>query len=136
MGRTSADRGQLTGFLAITSVGLVFMAGLAYDGGQYIRAYLEASDLAEAAARAGAQATGPDDLLAGVPVLDPSAAAARVDAFVAAAGHPGAATVAVSPDEISVTVTLDQSAHILPLGPKQISATATATPNRGVNDDS
>lgn len=131
-----ADHGQVTAFIAVVAVALIMVAGLAYDGGQYLRAYLEASDLAEAAARAGAQAAGPADLFGGDTSLDPAVAEANVDTFVAEAGHPGAATTSVSPDGVTVTVTLSQPAHILPLGTKSISATATAEPARGVTSDS
>lgn len=131
-----ADHGQATAFIAVVATALIMVAGLAYDGGQYLRAYLEASDLAEAAARAGAQATGADDLLGGDTSLDPAVAEANVNTFVAEAGHPGVATTSVSLDSVTVTVTLSQPAHILPLGTKSISATATAEPARGVTSDS
>jgi Flp pilus assembly protein TadG len=126
------DRGQTTAFIAVVATALIMVAGLAYDGGQYLRAYLEASDLAEAAARAGAQAAGPDHLFGGDATLDPATAKANVNTFVAEAGHPGTATTSVSPGSVTVTVTLSQTAHILPLGTKSISATATAAPVRGV----
>jgi hypothetical protein len=131
-----ADRGQATAFIAVVATALIMVAGLAYDGGQYLRAYLEASDLAEAAARAGAQAIGPDDLFGGDTSLDPAVAEANVNTFVAEAGHPGSATTSVSSGSVTVTVTLSQPAHILPLGTKSISATATAEPTRGVTADS
>ena len=131
---TGADQGQVTGFIAIVAVALITVAGMAYDGGQYLRAYLEASDLAEAAARAGAQATGPTDLLAGTTTIDPPAAEANVNQFMAAAGHPSAATASVSAGSVTVTVTLDQPSYILPLGTRSISATATAEPARGVTE--
>jgi Flp pilus assembly protein TadG len=127
-----ADQGQVTGFIAIVAVALIAVAGMAYDGGQYLRAYLEASDLAEAAARAGVQATGPTDLLAGTTTIDPVAAETNVNQFMASAGHPGAATTSVSPGNVTVTVTLDQPSYILPLGTRSISASATAEPARGV----
>jgi Flp pilus assembly protein TadG len=130
------DRGQATAFIAVVATALIMVAGLAYDGGQFLRAYLEASDLAEAAARAGAQATGVDDLFGGETSLDPALAEANVNTFVAETGHPGAATTSVDPDSVTVTITLSRPAHILPLGTKSISATATAQPARGVTSDS
>lgn len=130
------DRGQATAFIAVVATALIMVAGLAYDGGQFLRAYLEASDLAEAAARAGAQAAGVDDLFVGETSLDPALAEANVNTFVAEAGRPGAATTSVGPDSVTVTITLSQPAHILPLGTKSISATATAQPARGVTSDS
>ena len=121
-------------FGAIVAFALIFVAGLAYDGGQHIKTYVEANDLAESAARAGAQATDPSDLLAGRTALDPAAAQARVAEFMAAAGHSGTGHASVSRDRVTVTVTLTQAAHILPIGPRTISATASATPARGVEE--
>lgn len=128
----STDQGQVTGFIAIVAVALITVAGMAYDGGQYLRAYLEASDLAEAAARAGAQATGPTDLLAGNTTIDPVVAEANVNEFMASAGQPSAATTTVNAGSVTVTITLDQPSYILPLGTRSISASATAEPARGV----
>jgi hypothetical protein len=119
-------------FGAVVAAALVFVAGLAYDGGQYIKTYVEANNLAESAARAGAQATDPRDLLTGRPRVDPGTAQARVAEFLANAGHSGAGRASVSGSRVTVTVTLSQAAHILPVGPRSISATATANATRGV----
>ena len=126
------ERGVLSIFGAVAATALVFVAGLAYDGGQYIKTYVEANNLAESAARAGAQAADPSGLLTGRTAIDPAAARARVAEFLADAGHGGAARASVSGARVTVTVTLTQSAHILPLGPRNISATASATTARGV----
>jgi hypothetical protein len=128
------ERGIFSLFGAIAALALIFVAGLAYDGGQHIKTYVEANNLAESAARAGAQATDPSDLLAGRTEIDPAAAQARVAEFLAAAGHSGAGHATVSGDRVTVTVTLTQAAHILPVGPRTISATASATPARGVEE--
>ena len=134
--RRGDDWGQMTAFVAILATGLIAVAGMAYDGGQFLRTYTEASDLAESAARAGAQATRAESLLAGDTSIDPAAAQARVDELLAAAGHPGAGVVTVAGERVTVTVTLEQAAHILPLGPRHISATASAIPTRGVDTPS
>ncbi|HYZ99968.1 MAG TPA: pilus assembly protein TadG-related protein [Acidimicrobiales bacterium] len=126
------DQGVLSIFGAVVATALVFVAGVAYDGGQYIKTYLEANNLAESAARAGAQASDPSDLLTGRTGIDPAAAQARVAEFLANAGHGGAGRASVSGARVTVTVTLTQSAHILPLGPRAISAAASATAVRGV----
>ena len=120
-------------YTAALAAALVFVAGLAWDGSQLLRTYVQASDLAQSAARAGAHATEPDDLLAGDRQVDPAAAQAAVSQFLASAGHSGASRVSVSGSEVTVRVTLSQSAQILPLGSRQISATASATPTRGVD---
>jgi Flp pilus assembly protein TadG len=49
------EEGTISAFVAVLAVALVAVAGLAYDGGQIIRATADARDLAGAAARAGAQ---------------------------------------------------------------------------------
>jgi Putative Flp pilus-assembly TadE/G-like len=126
------ERGVLSIFGAIVATALVFVAGLAYDGGQYIKTYVEANNLAESAARAGAQAIDPSDLLTGRTDIDPAAAQTRVAEFLANAGHRSAGWARVSGSQVTVTVTLSQSAHILPLGPRKLSATASATAARGV----
>ena len=126
------ERGVLSIFGAVAATALVFVAGLAYDGGQYINTYVEANNLAESAARAGAQAADPSDLLTGRTAIDPAAAQARVAEFLANARHSGAGRATVSGARVTVTVTLTQSAHILPVGPRNISATASATTARGV----
>jgi Flp pilus assembly protein TadG len=129
------DRGVVTAYVAIVATGLIFVAGLVHDGGQMINTYLEASDLAGNAARAGAQATSSAELYrSGRVQLDADDAESRAQAFLARAGHPGAGTVRVDDNEVTVTVTLHQSARILPIGPRTLEATASATAVRGVEE--
>lgn len=123
---------MISAFVAIVAVALVMVGGLAWDGGQQIKTLMEASNLAESAARAGAQANAPGGLLVGDTAVDPAAAQARVNGFLADAGHPGAGSVSVSGNEVTVTVTLTRGFDVLPLSARQISATASATPTRGV----
>jgi hypothetical protein len=123
---------MITEFVAIVAVALVMVGGLAWDGGQQIKTLMEASNLAESAARAGAQANPPGGLLVGDTAIDPAAAQTRVNEFLAAAGHPGAGSVGVAGNEVTVTVTLTRGFDVLPLPARQISATASATPIRGV----
>jgi hypothetical protein len=131
--RRKDDRGVVTAYVAIVATGLIFVAGMVYDGGQIINTYLEASDLAGNAARAGAQATSAAELYrSGTVRLDPADAEERAAAFLSRAGHPGSGSVSVDGDEVTVTVTLEQTSHILPLGPRSMQATASATAVRGV----
>jgi hypothetical protein len=98
-----------------------------------INTYLEASDLAGNAARAAAQATSPAELYrTGDVRLDADEAQERAAAFLARAGHAGSGTVQVDGNEVTVTVTLEASALILPIGSKSLEATASATAVRGV----
>jgi Flp pilus assembly protein TadG len=127
------DRGMVTGFVAIIATGLIFVAGLVYDGGQMINTYLEASDLAGNAARAAAQATSPTELYrSGSIRLDPDDAQERAATFLAQAGHPGSGEVRVDGNIVTVTVTLPSSALILPIGSQTLQASASATAVRGV----
>jgi Flp pilus assembly protein TadG len=123
----------VTAYVAIIATGLIFVAGMVHDGGQIINTYLEASDLAGNAARAGAQAPNPDELYrSGTVRLDPDDAEERAASFLARAGHPGTGSVSVEGDQVTVTVTLQQTSRILPLGPRSLRATASATAVRGV----
>jgi Flp pilus assembly protein TadG len=131
--RRHDDRGVVTAYVAIIATGLIFVAGLVHDGGRMINTYLEASDLAGNAARAGAQATNADELYrSGTVRLNPEEAEDRAHAFLARAGHGGAGSVRVDGDVVTVTVTLHQSSQILPIGPRTLEATASATAVRGV----
>jgi hypothetical protein len=129
------DRGNaVIGFTTMAVFGLLAFVGLAYDGGQFARRYNEATDLAASAARAGAQAIDTGHLYAtGDTLVDADGARDRVAAYLARAGHPGRGEVAVSGDQVTVTVTLPVSARILPLGTRHVSATASATATRGVD---
>ena len=70
--------------------------------------------MAQAAARAGAQAIDlPTFYSSGDVVLDPAAATKAADSYLASTGNSG--TVAVSGDEVNVTVTLTQPMQILGL---------------------
>ncbi|MEZ5230977.1 MAG: Tad domain-containing protein [Acidimicrobiales bacterium] len=51
----SQERGSVTVFTVVMTVALLFMAGLVFDGGQILNARRVAANIAESAARAGAQ---------------------------------------------------------------------------------
>jgi putative Flp pilus-assembly TadE/G-like protein len=127
------DRGSITPFVAIIAGGLVFVAGMVYDGGQILSTYTRAGDLAANAARAAAQATDPAELYAsGTVRLDEDDARARADALLSQAGYPGTGDVNVEGNQVTVTVTLTHDPHILPIAARRISASASATAIRGV----
>jgi Flp pilus assembly protein TadG len=103
------------------------LSGAVLDGGNAMAARVQALDIAQQAARAGANQL---DLAAlrtqGVLRLDPVAARTAATAFLADAGIPGTATA--NPDEVTVTVTRSQPTLILQaIGVDAISMTATAT---------
>jgi hypothetical protein len=124
--RLDPDEGSITAFVAIVAVALVMVAGMAYDGGQVLAAHAAARSDAAKGARAGAQEI---DLVAlrqtGETTLDPAAAEAAALAFLEEAGAVGIATIDGS--TITVTVTVVQPMHILPLPDRTVVATEEAS---------
>ena len=98
----AAEDGTISAFVAVLAVALVAVAGLAYDGGQIIRATADARDLASAAARAGTQQLAIDQVHAGRAWLDPAAADQAARDYLTGIGASG--TVAVTDTDVSVTV--------------------------------
>lgn len=129
---------MITAFTAILTIGLVFVAGMVYDGGQRVNTYMRASDLASSAARAAAQQAVPSSLYDDDPqtTLDPGRAEAAARAFLREAESSEVAADAevtiVGDDAVRVVVTLEQTAVILTvLGTVEIEAGATATATPG-----
>jgi Flp pilus assembly protein TadG len=117
-----AEDGTIAAFVAVLAVALIAVAGLAYDGGQIVRATAEARDLASAAARAGAQQVASDEVHAGRAHLDPAVAQQAATDFLAAAGTTG--SVQVADGEVLVTVTVVQPMRLLPLPDRAVTVTA------------
>ena len=107
------ERGQVTAFVVVFAVALIFVAGLVIDGGYLLAAKRRAINEAEGAARAGAAAVG-DYRRAGPVVLDPARSTAAARAYLAQTGHDG--EVHVSGDRVMVTVRFTQPLQILGLG--------------------
>ena len=98
------DRGAASILFAVVGVALLMATGLAVDGGRKLGALSEARDIADNAARAGAQMIDEDTYRSsGIPALDPAAATQRAHAYLATHGHTGTVTVAGA--AITVTVT-------------------------------
>lgn len=126
MSDARSDRGSVSALVAIVALGLVMIAGLAYDGGQIVAAQGTARDIAANAARAGAQEVDLDELRAtGIAQLDPEAATASAAAYLADTGHEG--TVDVAGPTVTVTVRVIQPMTILPLPDRTVAATDSAT---------
>ena len=107
--------GQVTAFVTVFTVALVFVVGLVLDGGLVLAAKRQAGNEAESAARAGAQAVSIDRLRSeGASELDPDEAAARARSYLVQVGHRG--TVTVSGDTVTATVEIDQPLQILGIG--------------------
>lgn len=134
MRRPKGEEGSVTAMVAVVALGLVMVAGLAYDGGQIVAAQATARDLAGNAARAGAQEIDVAELRSsGVTVLEPGRAAAAAEAYLARTGHTG--RVSVEGAEITVSVDVVQPMVILPLPDRTVTATHTATAVTGVIPD-
>jgi hypothetical protein len=125
--RAREDRGSATAW-AIGVVAVVgLLAGAVLDGGDAMAARIQALDVAQQAARAGANqidlgALRNDGLLR----LDPGAAQAAAAAFLAASGATGVATA--TPQAVTVTVTRSQPTVMLrAVGVTAIAMSATAT---------
>ena len=109
------ERGQVTAFVVVFAAALLLFAGLVIDGGLVLAAQRRATNEAEAAARAGAQAVDiPTYRASGEFVLDPTQAAADARAYLAEIGHEG--NVSVNGDLVSVIIRLRQPMQILGLG--------------------
>lgn len=134
MTRLADQRGTVTAFVTVLAVALLLTAGLALDGGRVLDARRQANDLAQNAARAGAQAVDLDALRGTPrPVVAGASAQQAARAYLAAAGHPG--SVAVAGDTVTVTVTVAVPMHLLGLAglhSKTVTATQTARIVQGV----
>jgi uncharacterized protein YbjT (DUF2867 family) len=120
----------MTAFVAIIAIALVMVAGMAYDGGGIISAQGQTRSNAAKAARAGAQEVDITSLRStGKTVLDPARAKQSALAYLAQAGAAG--TVTVDGPNITVTVTMNQPMHILPVPDRTVVATETATALHG-----
>ena len=93
MRRLAEEDGMISAFVAVLAVAIVAVAGLAYDGGQIIRATAEARDVAGAAARAGGQQLATADVHAGRAWLDEAAAEHAASQYLTATGTVGEVTV-------------------------------------------
>lgn len=124
-----AESGMVTAFVVIFTAALLLMAGLVLDGGLALAAKVQAIDDAQAAARAGAQAIDiPTYRATGQITLDPAQATVAAERYLTSAGHTG--TVAVTGEQVTVTVTISQPTQILSLagiGHLTEAGTGTAT---------
>jgi Flp pilus assembly protein TadG len=124
--RLRGDRGSAMGFGLLAVFLAILFAGVVLDGGTAMATRVQALDIAQQAARAGANQL---DLTAlrvrGQTILDPAAAQAAAQAFLAQANIPG--TVIATPTQVTVTVTRSQPTTLLQLiGKTSIAMTATA----------
>ncbi|WNE95538.1 hypothetical protein PS467_09380 [Streptomyces luomodiensis] len=121
------DRGQVTAFVVGVAAALWLFTGIVVDGGLALAGKARALDVAQEAARAGAQQLDIGRLRSTQDVRLLTGKAARTaTAYVTATGDVGQAKV--RGDEVTVKVTHRQPAHILQLvGIRALTVTAHAT---------
>ena len=122
----SDETGAIAMFTAVMAMALLATIGLVVVGGQKVTALREATNIADNAARAGAQHVDPDSLHSdGPPQLDTAAAAAAANSYLALVGRTG--TARVTGDTVTVTVTITYQPVLLPIGPVTVTATESAS---------
>jgi Flp pilus assembly protein TadG len=114
----AGDEGMVTAFVVVFATALVLMAALVLDGGRMLAEHRRVDNLADSAARAGAQAVSDEAVRAGRhdALLDPAEASTLACALLSDAGHGcgGGASVTVTGNE--VTVTIDSRVDVWLLG--------------------
>lgn len=111
--RLRRQDGSITMAVVVLIPVLLFATGLVLDGGRQMGAYAEARDLADNAARVGAQQVDLDVYRqTGQPALIAGEAEAAAAGYLASQGHTG--TVVVNGDSITVTVTITSERYFLP----------------------
>jgi hypothetical protein len=136
------ERGSVTLFVLLFSITALVLASLLVDLGSAISAQERAADLAEQAARAGANAIDPADLRGGQVTLDqgPACQAAQqvIQQYTTVSGIEAAMTQACTfPSERQVTVYVSVTARpliALGLGTFTMKAHATACAEPGINE--
>jgi Flp pilus assembly protein TadG len=132
------ERGALMFWVVPIMIGLIAMLGLIVDGGNAIAARERAADVAQQAARAGADTLSPAALHASDPTdltADPGAVRAAAQRVLATAGISNP-TVVVTGESVTVSVTVHEKTQILSafgLNDVSGSATSTATALHGSN---
>lgn len=107
--RAARDEGVVTAFVVIFAVVLIFVTGLVLDGGRTLVAYREARNVADAAARAGAQGINEDAIRNNDPqVLDPTRAQQRACAILAHSDYTCGSNATVTTVGNTVTVSLQE----------------------------
>lgn len=136
--RLPDDSGQATPLVLIFLLGIVGVAGLVIDGGFLFASRRSLQSTADGAARAGAMAVDEQRLResGGREVrLDPEAAQAAVDDYLAVAGFAGQVEVAADASNVTVSLRRDMRTLVLSIvGVREVSARAeaTAAPRSGI----
>lgn len=121
------EQGQATAFLVILLSALLMLAGLVLDGGTALAARTRALDVAQSAARSGAQQLDlPLYRTTGQLRLDPARAVRAAEAFLISVDVSGQVTATVA--TVTVTTRTSHPTQLLGLlGVNELHASATAT---------
>lgn len=126
-GQRRDEQGISTLFVVLFAVAMLAVAGLVIDGGYALGAKREAMNVAEQAARAGADALDQAALRSGETRVDGGKAVGAAQAYLSQVGATGSVTI--NGGEVTVTVTDEQQTAILSavgISTLPIKATATA----------
>ncbi|MEV6928467.1 pilus assembly protein TadG-related protein [Dactylosporangium sp. NPDC051485] len=123
------DDGRIALLALVLAFAVLLMIGLSVDGGGKIRAMQRADNVASEAARAAGQAIlAPQAIEGGDKVVDPAAAVAAAQNYLAAAGVTGVVDIAPDRKHVTVTVTITYTTLFLGLiGINSLTATGHAT---------
>ncbi|MFD9052994.1 pilus assembly protein TadG-related protein [Streptomyces zaomyceticus] len=102
---TSGDRGSLSPFYALSGIGIIMIMGLLVDGGGALNATNRATGLAQEAARAAGQQLYIPAAVQGTEItVDPDAAVAAAQDYLAAQNVSGTVNVTDGGQRLEVTV--------------------------------
>lgn len=132
--RWSGDSGSLTPMMIFGGLVVLLLAGLVLDQGLAMADKVRVLDIAQAAARSGAQQV---DLAVyrstGQVRLNPASAATAARSFLTRAGATGTATATDTTVTVTVTTTRrTQLLHLIGITDIPVAATATAVPATGL----
>lgn len=106
------ETGSVTAFVVVFMVALLAVAGLVIDGGRILAARREAANVAESAARAGAQELDENSVrAAGTRRLAPGHARLAAEQYLERTGYEG--SVRLDGETVVVTVTINRPLLIL-----------------------
>ncbi len=129
----AGERGSVTVWIVVMAMPLMIVAGLVFDGGRILAERREALDVAQNAARAGAQAVDVSAVRSGDLRLDPQLVQLAAQDYLTATGHTGAVSIDGASVTVTVTNTVDmQLLSAIGIGEKTVTGTSTARLVRGV----
>jgi len=136
---TEGEKGSLTLFVAVIATALLAVIGLAYDGAGKVQATQQADLAAAEAARAAGQKLNVGTAASEggrFSPMDPAAAAAAANRYLAAAGLNGSASV--TGETVTVTTTVQWTPVLLTMigiGPQAVEGHATARAATGITEE-